>query len=46
MPAEDTHSGPASTQRSRWKEIYELNKDVIGDNPDVIHPGKKLKLPE
>jgi nucleoid-associated protein YgaU len=31
---------------NRWKEIYELNKDVIGDNPDLIHPGKKLKLPE
>ena len=31
---------------NRWKEIYELNKDVIGDNPDLIHPGKKLKLPD
>jgi len=31
---------------NRWKEIYEMNKDVIGDNPDLIHPGKKLKLPE
>ncbi len=31
---------------NRWKEIYELNKDVIGDNPDMIHPGKKLKLPD
>ncbi len=31
---------------NRWKEIYELNKDVIGDDPDMIHPGKKLKLPE
>ena len=31
---------------NRWREIYELNKDVIGDNPDLIQPGKKLKLPE
>lgn len=31
---------------NRWKEIYDLNKDVIGDNPDLIHPGKTLKLPE
>ncbi len=31
---------------NRWKEIYELNKDVIGDNPDMIHPGQKLTLPE
>jgi len=29
----------------RWKEIYELNKDVIGDNPDLIKPGQELKLP-
>ena len=31
---------------NRWNEIYELNKDVIGDNPDMIHAGKKFKLPE
>jgi nucleoid-associated protein YgaU len=29
----------------RWREIYELNKDVIGDNPDLIQPGMELKLP-
>ena len=31
---------------NRWKEIYQLNKDVIGDNPDLIHPGKTIKLPD
>ena len=31
--------------QSRWKEIYELNKDVIGKNPDLIPPGMELKLP-
>jgi nucleoid-associated protein YgaU len=31
---------------NRWKEIYELNKDLIGDNPDLIHPGKTLTLPD
>ena len=30
---------------NRWREIYELNKDVIGDNPDLIQPGMELKLP-
>jgi len=29
----------------RWKEIYEANKDVIGDNPDLIKPGQELKIP-
>jgi nucleoid-associated protein YgaU len=27
-----------------WKQIYELNKDKIKD-PDLIHPGWKLKIP-
>lgn len=31
--------------QSRWKEIYELNKDLIGKNPDLIQPGMELKLP-
>jgi len=30
---------------NRWREIYELNKDVIGDDPDLIQPGTELKLP-
>jgi nucleoid-associated protein YgaU len=31
---------------NRWREIYELNKDVIGKNPDLIQPGMELKLPD
>ena len=30
---------------NRWNEIYKLNKDEIGDDPDTIQPGTKLKLP-
>ncbi|MBO9542123.1 LysM peptidoglycan-binding domain-containing protein [bacterium] len=30
---------------NRWPEIYELNKDVIGGNPNLIRPGQVLKLP-
>lgn len=29
----------------RWHEIYELNLDVIGSNPDLIYPGAQLLLP-
>ncbi len=29
-----------------WREIYEANKDVIGDNPDLIKPGQKLRIPK
>ncbi|MBT2446374.1 LysM peptidoglycan-binding domain-containing protein [Streptomyces sp. ISL-43] len=29
----------------RWRELYAMNKGVIGSNPDMIHPGQKLTLP-
>jgi nucleoid-associated protein YgaU len=28
-----------------WKEIYEVNKDIIKD-PDLIQPGWKLRIPQ
>ncbi|GEM_PF-1575577 len=30
---------------SRWKEIYTLNRDLIGANPNQIRAGLTLKLP-
>lgn len=30
----------------QWRRIYEANREVIGANPDLIHPGQKLVLPE
>ena len=30
---------------SRWRELYELNTDVIGGNPNLIYPGQVLILP-
>lgn len=35
------HLGDANA----WRKIYEANKAVIGDNPDKIFPGQKLKIP-
>ncbi|MBT2466328.1 LysM peptidoglycan-binding domain-containing protein [Streptomyces sp. ISL-66] len=29
----------------RWRELYAMNKGVVGSNPDMIHPGMKLTLP-
>ena len=29
----------------RYMELYEANADVIGSNPDLIHPGQVLVLP-
>ncbi|HEY9789775.1 MAG TPA: LysM peptidoglycan-binding domain-containing protein [Candidatus Obscuribacterales bacterium] len=30
---------------SRWNEIYKLNSDMIGQNPDLILQGAHLRLP-
>lgn len=30
---------------NRWNDIFEANKDTISD-PDLIHPGQELKIPE
>lgn len=29
-----------------WKKIYSANREVIGDNPDLIKPGQILVIPE
>ena len=29
-----------------WKQIYDLNKDIIGANPNLIKPGQQLKMPD
>lgn len=31
---------------SRWGEIYRMNADAIGQNPDLIHPGTTLHMPD
>ena len=44
----DTLSGIALSQlgnASRWREIYNLNKDIIKD-PNLIYPGQKFKVPK
>lgn len=30
---------------AQWHKIYEANKETIGKNPDLIHPGQTLRLP-
>ena len=29
-----------------WRALYELNKDIIGADPNTIYPGQKLILPD
>ena len=40
----DTLSGIAKKYNTTWQEIYEKNKSVIGDNPNLIKPGQVLKF--
>ena len=47
----DTLSGIAlkyygSTARDKWMLIYEENKKIIGDNPNLIRPGQVFKIPK
>ena len=36
----------ATAAKKNWMAIYEANKDVIGDDPNLILPGQKLKIPK
>src|SRR5690606_26244108 len=40
----DTLSGIAAAYGTTWEQIYEANKSVIGDDPDLIFPGQKLDV--
>lgn len=31
---------------NRWREIYDLNRKLIGPNPNLIFPGQVLKIPK
>lgn len=40
----DNLSKIAKKYNTTWKSIYEMNKDVIGKNPNLIKIGKVLKI--
>ena len=39
------HPGDAGSVDQRWRAIWHLNHDVVGDDPDLIVPGQALRLP-
>ena len=41
----DTLSKLAAANGTTWQKVYELNKGVIGGNPNLIRPGQVLKMP-
>src|ERR1700755_852722 len=45
VQAGDNLSKIGAHHKVSWHAIYEANKELIGDNPDMIHPGQELKIP-
>jgi nucleoid-associated protein YgaU len=48
VKAGDTLSDIAQSEMgdaNRWPELYAANKEAVGPNPDMIHPGLKLEIP-
>jgi len=41
----DTLSGIAKQFATTWQKIYNMNKSIIGGNPNLIIPGQKLTIP-
>ena len=45
--AQSTSAAPAAAPASgSWQDIYAANRDVIGNNPNLIKPGQQLKMPD
>jgi len=45
----DTLSGIAKQyygSSDKWNDIYQANKEVIGDNPNAIRVGQELTIPD
>lgn len=40
-----THPDDATDVEERWRAIWRANRDVVGDDPDLILPGQALRLP-
>ena len=39
------HPAAGTDVGARWRAIWRHNLDVVGDDPDLIHPGQALRLP-
>jgi nucleoid-associated protein YgaU len=41
-----THPDATGSVDHRWRAIWAANRDVVGDDPDLIIPGQVLRLPD
>lgn len=44
VKAGDNLSKIAAKYHTTWQHLYSLNKHAIGSNPNLIHPGLRLKI--
>ncbi|MEA2058804.1 MAG: LysM peptidoglycan-binding domain-containing protein [Actinomycetota bacterium] len=45
--ASQTGEPPTSSEIDRfWREIYEVNHEIIGSDPNLIFPGQHLRIPK
>jgi nucleoid-associated protein YgaU len=35
-----------ATIAAYWLRLIDHNRDLVGDNPDLIHPGQMIRLPD
>ena len=40
------HPGATGSVELRWRAIWQANRDLVGDDPDLILPGQALRLPD
>lgn len=40
------HPGVTGSVERRWRAIWLANRDLVGDDPDLILPGQALRLPD
>ena len=45
LGASDRSAGKKYRDAAKWHQIYEANKALIGNNPDLIEVGQVLTLP-
>ena len=44
--ADRTGHTDEETVGAYWQRLIEANRHVVGDDPDLIHPGQVIELPE
>lgn len=41
----DGHTPTDAAVAACWPRVHAANRDLLGDDPDLLHPGQALRLP-